>query len=344
MTMLGHIKVVDLTVDLGSYAGVMLAELGAEVLLAAWTDPPGDAAEIAMARRGKQLRAIALDDPALFELINGADILLRGPEALPGTLAADRLAARNPLLIDIAVRPFDAGGAHDDRPATDLTLTARSGLATIVGDPDRAPLLLPGRQAWALAGIQGAIAALTALHARNAGGIGQSVTVSAYRSAVLANYREPLTWEWEGRVGNRTGNLLVRGKSGVRQVWRCADGHVTWALVDNPPMMRSTVQRMADDAMAGPLSDVDWNANLVADMPRETLEQWESQVERWLATKTRAELTALSNRHGMGLSAIDEVGDVLASAHLKARGLWRDAAVDGHDVRIAGPLFRQVTA
>ena len=216
---------------------------------------------------------------------------------------------------------------------------ARSGLLTIGGDPDRAPLALPGRQAWALAGIQGAIAALTALNARAASGQGQVVTVSAHRSAVLANYREPLTYEWTGRVGNRTGNLLVRGKSGVRQVWRAADGHVTWALVDNPPMMRAIIAQMAADGMAGDLAAVDWEAILVADMAQETLQAWEAQVAAWLATKTRGELTLLSNRHGMGLSAISEASDAIASEHLRARGLWREAEVDGHVVQMPGPLF-----
>ncbi|MES2441330.1 MAG: CoA transferase [Pseudomonadota bacterium] len=331
MRMLAHLKVVDLTVDLGSYAGVMLAELGADVLLAEWRAPIGDAAEVAMARRGKRVRALALDDPELAALIDEADIVLRGPETFPGS------TTRNPKLIDVAILPFDAGRANEARPATDLTLMARSGLLTIGGDPDRAPLALPGRQAWALAGIQGAIAALTALHARAASGRGQIVTVSAHRSAVLANYREPLTYEWTGRVGNRTGNLLVRGKSGVRQVWSAADGHVTWALVDNPPMMRAIVAQMG--GMAGALAEVDWEAILVADMPQEVLQGWEALVGAWLATKSRAELTALSNKHGMGLSAISEPADVIASAHLNARGLWRDAVVDGHEVRVPGPLF-----
>jgi crotonobetainyl-CoA:carnitine CoA-transferase CaiB-like acyl-CoA transferase len=337
MSMLGHLKVIDLTHDLGSYAGVMLAELGADVLQVEWRAPGGDPAEIAMARRGKRVRGFELSDPELMALIDGADIVLRGPEAFPETMSATALTARNAKLIDVAILPFDAGRENADRPATDLTLMARSGLLTIGGDPDRAPLALPGRQAWALAGIQGAIAALTALHARVASGRGQIVTVSAHRSAVLANYREPLTYEWTGRVGNRTGNLLVRGKSGVRQVWQATDGHVTWALVDNPPMMRAIVAQMGD--MAGELAGVDWEAILVADMPQEVLQGWEALVAGWLATKTRAELTALSNKHGMGLSAISEPADAIASAHLNARGLWRDAEVDGHKVRMPGPLF-----
>jgi len=336
--MLQHIRVVDLTRDLGCYAGALLARLGAQVTQVGAVE--GDAADREMALHGKHVVELALDDPALLDLVAGADILFRGAEPLPAALAAETLAARYPGLIDIAVLPFDADGANVERPATDLTIMARSGLMTIVGDPDRPPLTLPGRQAWALAGIQGAIAALVALNARAADGLGQHASVSAYRSAVLANYREPLTWEWAGRVGNRTGNLLVRGKSGVRQIWDCADGFVTWALVDNPPMMRATVAQMAADGLAGDLAAIDWDAILVADMPRDTLEAWEVQVARWFATKTRAELTVASNRHGMGLSAISDAADIVTDPHLAARDFWRDAEVDGRPVRVPGPLFR----
>lgn len=326
MTMLDTVRVVDLTLDLGSYAGVLLASMGAEVVHYGGC-PLNDPAEREMALRGKIERdgAISLD---------GADILLRGPETAELDLAVPA------TLIDVTIVPFEPDGPLARRPATDLTLVARSGLAWIVGDPDRAPLNMPGRQAWALAGIQGAIAALVGLNARAATGKGDRITVSAYRSAVLANYREPLTWGWTGRVGTRTGNLLVRGKSGVQQVWNCADGFVTWALVDNPPMMRATVAQMAADGLAGDLATIDWDAILVADMPRETLEAWEAQVGRWLATKTRAELTALSNRHGMGLSAISDAADIVADPHLAVRDFWRDAEVDGRPVRVPGPLFR----
>lgn len=330
MTMLQGIRVVDLTLDLGSYAGVLLAAMGAEVVHHGGC-PLTDPAEREMALRGKQDRDGAI-------VLDGADILLRGPET------ADLDLPSSPRLIDVTILPFEPDGALADRPATDLTLVARSGLAAIVGDPDRAPLNLPGRQAWALAGIQGAIAALVALNARAATGKGDRVTVSAYRSAVLANYREPLTWGWTGRVGVRTGNLLVRGKSGVQQVWSCADGFITWALVDNPAMMRATVAQMAADGMAGDVAAVDWDAILVADMPRETLVAWEGRVERWLATKTRAELTALSNRHGMGLSAISGAADIVADPHLAARDFWRDAEIDGRRVRVPGPLFRTEAA
>jgi crotonobetainyl-CoA:carnitine CoA-transferase CaiB-like acyl-CoA transferase len=211
----------------------------------------------------------------------------------------------------------------------------------IGGDPDRAPLRLPGEQAYALGGIQGAIAALTAIHARNASGKGQLVSVSTFQSTVLANYREPLTWEWTGRVGTRTGNLLVRGKSGVRQIWPCRDGYVTWSMVDNPGMMRGIVGVMKDAGMAGVLTDINWDTTLVADVPRETLIEWEAYVEAFFLEHTKAELAQLSVQHGFGLSRIDELDEVLNSEQLRQRGMWRTVTDEARDLtlRVPGPLF-----
>lgn len=314
--MLSHLIVVDLTTGLGEMAGRMLAELGADVV----RPTPGVPA---WAHGSREVSAEEAD-----ALLGRADIVFRNPGR-----DHDALAAANPALIDVVVAPFLPGGPNEGRPETDLTLMARSGLMTIVGDPDRAPLTLPGRQAYALAGIQAVIGALTALHARSVTGRGQLVEVSAYQAAVLANYREPLTYGWTGRVGGRTGNLLIRGKSGVRQIWPCADGWVTWALVDNPPMMRGMVKVLGDTA--GPLGAVDWDAVLVADLPRETLLDWEAIVERFFLRHTRAELGRMSTENGLGLSWIDTPEDALASEHLHARGLWRD--VDG--MTLPGPLW-----
>jgi crotonobetainyl-CoA:carnitine CoA-transferase CaiB-like acyl-CoA transferase len=229
-----------------------------------------------------------------------------------------------------------------DAPASDLTLMAMSGIMHMVGDPDRPPLKLPVEQAYALAGIQGAIAALTALNARANDGLGQRAWVSAYQSAVLAGYRDPIVWEWTGRIGQRTGNRLVRGKSGVRQVWETRDGYVTWSLVDNPGMVRGMVALMAADGAAGPLAEVDWDNVLLADAPQEQIGAWEAVLEAWFRTKTKDELSAFSAEKGLGLSKIDTPQEALDSAHWAARGFWRRLKDEGRglDLPFPGPLFR----
>jgi len=324
--MLSHLRVVDMLDDFGAIAGRMFAELGAQVVRV-----PIDAASQRSPawNEGTSLAAFGPADPEFASLVEDADILLR-----PADARLDHLGEGHPRLIEVILSAFMPNGEAGQRPVSELSLLARSGLMSIMGDPDRAPMRMPGRQAYALAGIQAVTAALAALRHRTATGQGQRVDVSAFQSAVHANYRDPVTWAWTGRIGKRTGNLLVRGTSGVRQMWRCADGFVTWSLLDNPPMMRAMVKVMGD--AAGPLAEVDWDNVLVANLPRETLENWEETVAAFLARHSRAELGALSSEHGLGLSYIDTPGDVLASPHLEARDFWRQSG----PARLPGRLWR----
>ena len=358
--MLSHLTVLEICDGLGAYAGRLLADLGARVLkleppggedsrLRGWGAGAGDASTAWMAWNvGKE--GVTLDissaagRPRLLELIGACDILLQGGGDRLAEFGLDyaTLSRSNPGLISVVIAPFAEAAVYGEVPATDLTLMAMSGIMTMVGDTDRPPLKLPGEQAHALAGIQGAIAALVALNARAAnGGMGDRVWVSAYQSAVLAGYRDPIVWEWTGRIGQRTGNRLVRGASGVRQVWQAADGFVTWSLVDNPPMMRGMVALMAADGAAGPLAEVDWDSILVADSPQTQIDAWETVLEAWFAAKPRAELARASAEQGLGLSQIDEPEDALANPHWAARSFWRRLRDDrrGIDAPLPGPLF-----
>jgi len=313
---LAHLTVIDATGPLGANAGTMLAALGARVIKVAADAPQPEAHPVWDAV--KQPCPARPGTPEFDALLDTADIVLRNPGG-----EADGWIEGRPALIDVVVGPFMPDGALAERPASDLTLSARSGLTNMIGDPDRAPLRMPGAQVYALAGIQAATAALAALAMRGRTGKGQRVLVSALQSGVHANYRDPLVWAWTGRIGKRTGNLLVRGKSGVSQLWRCADGFVTWSLVDNPPMMRAMVKLMGEDA--GELAGVEWNGLLVADLPPEQIARWEAVVAAFFLRHKRADLAEWSSRDGLGLSYIDLPGDVLASDHLAARGLWAEA-------------------
>lgn len=350
--MLSHLKVVEIADALGVYTGRILAELGAEVVKVVDVGADDQAPAWRIANAGKQILALdiaqAADQLRLEALLDRADILVQGGGDRLGArgLDYDALARRNPGLISVVVQPFAETGALAGAPSTDLTLMARSGIMNMVGDPDRPPLKLPGEQAYALAGIQGVTAALTALRARRVRGKGERVVVSAYQSAVLAGYRDPIVWEWTGRIGQRTGNKLVRGKSGVRQVWAAKDGYVTWSLVDNPAMVKGVVALMSADGAAGDLADVDWDNTLLADAPQEKIDAWEALLEPWFAGKSRDELAELSAQRGLGLSKIDTPEDALASEHWAVRGFWRKLAdpSGGPSLPIPGPLFLSAMA
>jgi crotonobetainyl-CoA:carnitine CoA-transferase CaiB-like acyl-CoA transferase len=344
--MLSHLTVVEIAQDVGVYTGRLLGQLGAKVIKAVPASEDTAALAWRVANADKQILVL---DPAtgraqIEALLKTADILIQGggDGLAEAGLGFGALSAVNPALISVIVAPFAEDGPMAGQPATDLTLMALSGIMHMVGDPDRSPLKLPGDQAYQLAGIQGVTAALTALHARRADGRGQRVWVSAYQSAVLAGYRDPIVWEWTGRIGQRTGNRLVRGKSGVRQVWQAKDGYVTWSLVDNPAMVKGVVGLMTADGQAGSLAGVDWDNTLLADAPQEQIDAWEEELAAWFAAKSRDFLVEASGRLGLGLSRIDTPEDAQASEHWGARKFWRPLAdpAGGPATLVPGAMFQ----
>lgn len=342
MTLLSGLRVLEISGGLVDLGGRLLSEMGAEVIsLVTEADAERPAWRSLAWNHGKQRwRMPSRQELEQSELIADADILLED-RSTSGADWLDGIDRKHSRLIHVITRPFSGDGPYRERPATDLTLMAGSGLMTIVGDPDRPPLRLPGEQAFALTGIQAAIAALLGVHARRRTGAGQRIDVSALQATTLANYREAIMYEWTGRVGRRTGNQLVRGQSGVRQVWPCADGHVTWSMIDNPSMMRSIVTVMRDRGRAGELATIDWGDILVADTPQPTLDRWQAVFGDFFRSMRRDELGALSLEHGWGLSVIKRPEDVLADPHLAARGLFVPVTdeASGRTVRLPGPLF-----
>ena len=335
MTLLAGIKVLEISDGLVDFGGRMLAELGAEVVAVAGIENRGHERELAW-QHGKT-RIDPSDRDAILNIARGADIILDG-QRNGDRFELSSLVTESSGIIHVRVNALLGAS----RPSTDLTLMAQSSLMAVTGDPDRPPLRFPGEQAYALTGIQAATAALMGLYARRRIGRGQTIDVSALQSVTLASYREAIMYEWTKRVGRRNGNLLVRGKSGVRQVWPVKDGHVTWSMIDNPPMMRALVTVMAEHDEAGELADVDWDNTLVADLPQETIDRWQKIIERFFAARTRAELGQLSLEKGWGLSVISTPQDVLGSEHLAARGLFVDIEdqVTGKRARLPGPLFK----
>ncbi|MFZ7093763.1 CoA transferase [Primorskyibacter sp. 2E233] len=320
MKLLAGTRVVVLADHLVDFGGSMLARLGADVLLA-------DAAPLTNARKRAWHKGMSRTDAPLADLLESADILLddRRSDARGGV---DALASLHPQLIHVVVTGFP----DSDRPVTDLTLMAQSGLMHVTGQPDRPPLRLPGEQAYALTGIQAATAALMGLRARRASGKGQRITLSALQSAALANYREAVMYEHTGRIGMRQGNMLVRGSSGVRQIWPCKDGFVTWSMIDNPGMMRALVRVMQAEGAAGELAEIDWDAILVADTDQDVIDRWQAIVAEFFARHDRKTLADWSLEHGWGLSPIIKLTEVPDSPQMRARGVFDD---DG----LPGPLF-----
>ncbi len=204
---LAGVRVVDLTDDLGRYAGKLLAEMGADVVrLRAGESGPA----LAGADHGGLLdwwfdggttsTPLDLDvetDRARFAaLVAAADILV-DTEA-PGRLdelglGPVALAAANPRLVHVSLTPFGADGPRRHWQGSDLVAAASGGILSVTGYPDE-PVNLWGRQMANAGGFYAAITALAGLVRVRATGRGSHADLSLQQA--VASCTEHLLMFW----------------------------------------------------------------------------------------------------------------------------------------------------
>ena len=119
------------------------------------------------ASRNKRACTLNLSKPAgqeiLLELIADADVLIENFR--PGTmerwnLGYERLSEHNPRLIMVRTTGFGQTGPYHDRPGFGTLAEAMSGLAWLLGERDRPPIVPPLPMADGIAALSGTIATL----------------------------------------------------------------------------------------------------------------------------------------------------------------------------------------
>jgi crotonobetainyl-CoA:carnitine CoA-transferase CaiB-like acyl-CoA transferase len=212
------LKVVELASDRAAYAGKLLADLGADVIV---VEPPGGAStrtygpfvddEPGPERSlwwwyyNTSKRSVVLDltsaagAAAFGHLVAGADIVLEGepPDALAALgLDHPRFRADRPDLIWVSVTPFGRRCAGADPPMTDLTILAGGGPVWNCGYDDHSlpPVRGGGGQAQHIASVWAAMGALTAVLQRDATGTGQHVDVSMHAAANVTTESGTFVW------------------------------------------------------------------------------------------------------------------------------------------------------
>ena len=159
MAALSGIRVLELTHFLaGPYAGMVLADLGADVVKIedphhldeargmTPKDERGESYYFMSLNWGKKSVALELSEPegrdAMHELVRSADVVLDNYR--PGVMAKlgldhDSLAALNPRIVTCSVTGFGANGPYARRPGYDYTIQSMAGVMDLAGDPDGPP-------------------------------------------------------------------------------------------------------------------------------------------------------------------------------------------------------------
>ena len=227
----------------GPYCGMVLADLGAEVIkvenpkggdFSRLTTPfvDGESAGFMALNRNKKSLALDLKSErghALFlDLVRTSDVLVENFR--PGTmddlgLGYSTLAQVNPRLIYSAATGFGQTGPYSQRAALDLIVQGMSGLMSITGEPDRPPVKVGVPVADLAAALFGANAILASLYVRDRTGEGQQIDVSLLESAIALEAWETSGYLANGQVPEPLGS--AHRVSAPYQAIRTADGYIT---------------------------------------------------------------------------------------------------------------------
>lgn len=355
-SMLGPYRVLDLTDERGEVAGMILGDLGADVIRAEppggsparFTSPTVDDApaterSLQFAAFNRNKRSIALDlanhedKDTFLGLVRDSDFVL---DSFPGSeldgagIDFDVLRAANPRIVYVQVSAFGTDGPAAHWPASDLTLAALGGPVSLQGVVERAPLRVSVPQAWRHAGGEAAVAAMVA-HARMCvTGEAQNVDVSAQCAMTWTMLNAMDAAGIQGFDFERTNSIAQTGQVRVPAVFDCADGYVV------APPARSMLPALVDWMFEEGLADETWRTRdwstyegpLISEFGPRDIEVYTELCRR----HPRNVLFERGLALGVSFAPVNTVADVLAFKHLEARGYWEDITLT-NGARVKAP-------
>jgi formyl-CoA transferase/CoA:oxalate CoA-transferase len=219
--------VADLTASFaGPTATQLLAALGADVVKVeplagdharAWGPPflDGEGAMFLSANAGKRSLALELGDERgreiVLRLADRADVFvqsLRPGAAERYGLGATELRARNPRLVHCSIGAFGAAGPLSDQPGYDPLLQAASGIMSITGERDGPPVRVGVSLIDLGTGVWAALGVVSALYERERTGVGRTVEISLYETALSLLASQLVGYLGAGSVAHRDGSAF----------------------------------------------------------------------------------------------------------------------------------------
>lgn len=372
---LGGLRAIDLSDERGLLAGQMLAKLGMDVIQ---VEPPeGSGARLTppLSDHGRSFywsayaagkRGVTLDLEAaegrdlLLRLIETADFLIETEK--PGRLEAlglgwEMLRTRNPRLIQVSITPFGAEGPKRDYADAELVLWAAGGPLHPNRDLEGPPLRISVPQAYLHGAADAAAGALVAHFARVQTGLGQKVEISVQQSVLQATLATHLA-EAVGhpdfvylpkarpKSGGGTLDLSGSGARTRRSKWVVRDGLVEMhlgigaAAGDKANNLFAWMQ--AEGALPAHLHDWDWvkvpQRIRAGEVDPAAIDEARAAVAEFLAHHSKAELQDEALKRKLLLAPVNDVGDLLSSEQLKARGFFVTVEEDGRPITLPGPF------
>jgi len=335
-SLLGDIRVLDLSCGGADAVSRLLADLGADVLK---VEPPGGSpgrdaaptltgASIPFALHNANKRSVVLDpfeeaDCSRFrDLATEADIIVTdGPDGLAGAFGASgaELAARCPHLVVLEVSDFGATGQRSSWRATDPVLYAMSGALSRSGPATGTPVLPPDGIASATAAVQAAWAVLVAYYNRLRCGTGDYIDFARFDAVVMA-LDPAFGAHGQAAAGVRSADRW-RGRpknQDAYPIFPCRDGSVRLCIL--APRQWRGLRRWLGEPAEFQDPKYDQIGARFAAWPQISV-----LVRDMFADRPMKELVAAGQEHGVPIAAVLTPSRILGSEHFQAVGAIAEA-------------------
>ena len=317
----------------GPFCTMQLADLGADVvkvenprggdnvrLTAPFLD--GESSNFIRLNRNKRSLALDLKAPdgkSVFRrLAERADVVVENLR--PGTMTDleldyPRLRDLNLGLVYVAASGWGQSGPYSQLAGLDIMAQGMSGLMSITGEEGRDPVKVGVPICDLVCALYGALAAVSALRARERDGCGQFIDVSLFEAGVSFAVWEAGRYFATGEVPRPLGS--AHQSTAPYQAFRASDGYFT-AGVPSPPLWTAFLgvlglpELEADPRFA---TNSDRHANRAELIPL---------LEAVTSTRTREHWLGAFQAAGVPCGAIQTYDQVFNDPHLVERGYFWD--------------------
>ncbi len=359
--LLDGVRVLDLTNILsGPYATYQMAMLGAEVIKVENPDAGDLARKLGASPRlngmmmgtsflaqnaGKKSVTIDLKDErgkALFrKLLQTADVLVENFR--PGVMerlgfSYEQVRALRPEIVYCSISGFGQEGPLRANPAYDQIVQGMSGVMSITGDAQSAPLRIGYPVCDTLGGMAAAFAVASALVRRGRNGRGCHIDLSMLDATISAMGWAVSNYLIAGVETKPIGNQnMTAAPSGA---FTCADGQLNIAA-NKQEQFEALCALVGRPELA---ADPRFAEREARKANREALNE---EINAALRTRGAAEWESLLNAHGIPAGRILTVPEVLAHPQIAARELVQEIEMNApglERIKVCRPGFRLADA
>tara|TARA_B100000686_G_scaffold111437_1_gene118792 strand:+ start:4178 stop:6586 length:2409 start_codon:yes stop_codon:yes gene_type:complete len=347
MAPFSNLKVLDLSADFaGSYCSKLLADFGASVKkiiyegrgdrsasYGPFIDDFRDSKSSAMfhyMNYNKEVIPVPGGTQLNEKLLLSADLLIEDFSSKDFNfcgLDLEKIRKLNPDILICSLTPFGRETEWVDKPWSDLTIQALTGMCSVNGEKGKAPLKEPGTESEFITGANAFVASVAALINRDVTGVSQGVNVSILKS-VLHSYSPYLLAALHTR--NPREQQSQRLHFGLIP---CKDGYVSLSVRHEPTWEHMWLFFGDPEFSENPKFDT-------AAKRRINEEELSEILLPILAQYSRKDLL-----HGLSplrilVGIANSVSDLLEDEHLKARNAFINYESEGKSWQMPGPPFQ----